>query len=65
MEAVDRLETAETLICYCDGENCELSHDLALFLANMGFEDTRVLVNGWTVWKEAGLPAQSRNTNNE
>lgn len=65
MEAVDRLEAAETLICYCDGENCELSHDLALFLADMGLEDTRVLVNGWTVWKEAGLPTQSRNTDNE
>lgn len=64
-ETVDRLEAAETLICYCDGENCELSHDLALFLADMGFEDTRVLVNGWTVWKEAGLPTQSRNGDNE
>ncbi|MFW6284457.1 MAG: rhodanese-like domain-containing protein, partial [Desulfosalsimonas sp.] len=43
-EAADRLETAETIICYCDGESCELSHDLALFLADMGFEDARVLV---------------------
>ena len=65
MEAADRLETAETLICYCDGENCGLSHDLALFLSEMGFEGARVLVNGWTMWKEAGLPTQSRNRDNE
>jgi rhodanese-related sulfurtransferase len=50
------LEMTTPIITYCDGETCELSHDLALFLRDAGFTDTRVLVNGWTVWQQAGLP---------
>jgi len=56
IEMVDRLEGPHTLITYCDGEACDLSHELALFLMEMGFENVRVLINGWTVWKQAGLP---------
>lgn len=53
-----QLEDKDTLVTYCDGESCELSHDLAMFLIDMGFTDVRVLVNGWTVWQEAGLPTE-------
>ena len=37
------------IITYCDGETCKLSHDLALFLHDMGFKKVRVLVNGWSL----------------
>jgi rhodanese-related sulfurtransferase len=47
------------IVTYCDGETCELSHDLALFLRDAGFVNTRVLVNGWTLWQQAGLPTES------
>jgi len=50
------LELTTAIVTYCDGETCELSHDLALFLRDAGFTDTRVLINGWTVWQQAGLP---------
>ena len=53
------LELTAPIITYCDGDTCELSHDLALFLRDAGFTDTRVLVNGWTVWQRAGLPMES------
>ncbi len=56
MEIADRLPMDKTIITYCDGETCDLSHELALFLREMGFADVRVLVNGWTVWQRAGLP---------
>jgi len=46
------------IITYCDGETCNLSHDLALFLKDMGFAHVNVLVNGWTLWIEKGLPTQ-------
>jgi rhodanese-related sulfurtransferase len=36
-----------------------LSHDLALFLRDAGFTDTRVLVNGWALWQQAGLPVEA------
>jgi rhodanese-related sulfurtransferase len=58
MEAAEQLEEEKTLVTYCDGESCDLSHELALFLKDMGFTDVRVLVNGWTVWKQAGLPTE-------
>lgn len=48
-----------TLVTYCDGTACTLSKDLAKALMDFGFSDTRVLVNGWTVWREAGLPVES------
>ena len=50
------LDPEAMIITYCDGESCDLSHELALFLKEMGFENVRVLVNGWTVWQQAGLP---------
>jgi len=60
MEAYDRLEKTEVIITYCDGESCNLSHELALFLKEMGFGNVHVLVNGWTVWQEAGLPVSEQ-----
>jgi len=49
----------ETLIItYCDGEKCTLSAELAQKLKQIGFENVRVLFNGWTVWKQHHLPAQ-------
>ncbi len=55
---MDRLDREKTLVTYCDGQACELSHELALFLNQMGFENVRVLANGWTLWQEAGLPLE-------
>jgi rhodanese-related sulfurtransferase len=44
------------IITYCDGETCELSHNLANFLLDLGFTNVRILVNGWTKWQNADLP---------
>lgn len=49
------------IITYCDGETCHLSHALAVFLQEKGFETVRELVNGWTVWRDAGLPVEGGN----
>jgi len=43
------------VIAYCDGESCSLSKDLALYLFFRGYDNVRVLVNGWSRWLEAGL----------
>ncbi len=58
MELTERLESASTIIIYCNGESCDLSHELALFLKEMGYKNVRVLINGWTVWQQAGLPTE-------
>jgi rhodanese-related sulfurtransferase len=58
MELADRLSDSEMIITYCDGESCDLSHELALFLKEMDYDNVRLLVNGWTVWQHADLPKE-------
>jgi rhodanese-related sulfurtransferase len=45
-----------TVVTYCDGEHCDLSHELAEQLKSMGLQDVRVLKNGWSLWRDQGLP---------
>ncbi len=58
-EIIKDMDRETPVITYCDGESCNLSHDLALFLKNMGFTQVKVLVNGWTAWVENNLPIES------
>ena len=44
------------VIAYCDGEDCALSKDLAIELLFRGYENIRVLINGWSVWQENQFP---------
>lgn len=60
IEIAEDISPDATIITYCDGETCELSHDLALFLIDMGFKDVKVLVNGWSVWQETSLPVEKK-----
>ncbi len=46
------------IITYCDGDKCTLSAELAQKLKQIGFENVRVLFNGWTVWRDHHLPTQ-------
>jgi len=58
-EVIKGMDRESLVITYCDGESCNLSHDLAIFLKNMGFTHVKVLVNGWTVWGENNLPIEA------
>ena len=55
---LDGVPKDRPIVTYCDGETCELSHDLAIVLLERGYSDVRVLINGWTVWSESGLPVE-------
>jgi len=46
------------IVIYCDGEDCFLSAELALKLREIGYENVRVLHNGWSVWRNHHLPFQ-------
>ncbi len=59
IEETADLDLETPVITYCDGETCSLSHELALFFRDAGFRHARVLVNGWTVWREANLPVET------
>jgi rhodanese-related sulfurtransferase len=47
------------VVVYCNGEQCELSHEVQARLRGLGFKNVRVLINGWTVWQNAGLPGHT------
>jgi len=47
MDFAKDIRPTDRIITYCDGESCNLSHELALFLINMKFPNVQVLVNGW------------------
>ncbi|MGC8493899.1 MAG: rhodanese-like domain-containing protein [Syntrophobacteraceae bacterium] len=51
-----KLSSGSLLIAYCDGEHCSLSREVALQLLAKGYSHAAVLLNGWTLWCNAGLP---------
>jgi rhodanese-related sulfurtransferase len=59
VEAMSGVSEEIPVITYCDGETCELSLELALFLRNAGYKNVRVLSNGWSVWRENGLSVEA------
>jgi rhodanese-related sulfurtransferase len=61
MDVIADMANDAVIITYCDGDSCNLSKELALFLDNLGFSNVRILVNGWTVWRDAGLPIETGN----
>jgi rhodanese-related sulfurtransferase len=46
------------IVTYCDGEDCALAAEVALKLKNIGFENVRVLHDGWNMWRTHQLPVQ-------
>ncbi|SLM32599.1 Rhodanese-like protein [Desulfamplus magnetovallimortis] len=57
MDVLPEIDPDMPVVTYCDGESCSLSHDLALFFKDMGFQ-VYVLVNGWSVWKAGSMPVE-------
>jgi rhodanese-related sulfurtransferase len=54
--ATGDLPQESLIITYCDGETCTESVMLAKKLKEMGYENVRILVNGWSLWKQHNLP---------
>jgi rhodanese-related sulfurtransferase len=44
------------VVTYCDGPKCPLSKKTAHGLLLQGIPDVKVLVDGWTLWNNAGYP---------
>jgi len=61
-EVAPFLSPESQVVVYCDGVECELSHRLSDRLKQMGFTNMHVLFNGWTAWREAGLPTEGEGT---
>lgn len=59
-ESYDFLPKEAMIITYCDGIDCPLSSDLARRLQQEGYSNVRVLMDGWSLWKNAGHPVEKR-----
>ena len=53
------LKPEAIIIVYCDGVDCELSNRLMVRLRELGYQNVRHLVNGWTEWRKAGFPTHT------
>lgn len=50
----EQLTAANRIIVYCDGGDCELSHDLANALKGMGHTRVQLFAGGVNAWMENG-----------
>lgn len=55
-EIAPMITPESTLILYCNGSECDLSHRLAASLHQQGYTNLLILSNGWSAWLAAGLP---------
>lgn len=55
-DIVPMLTLASPMVLYCDGSECDLSRLLAEGLRQQGYTNLHILSNGWTAWRQAGLP---------
>lgn len=46
------------LIVYCSGRECDDSHLLAAYLSDEGYENVRVMVDGFPLWNSKGFPVE-------
>lgn len=50
------LQKEQVFVTYCSSA-CDVSIDLAYFMAKMGFKKVYIFHGGWDEWKAAGFPA--------
>ena len=43
-------------VLYCDGSDCDLSYDLAMYMIDIGYLTVYVYEGGWEEWSAAALP---------
>lgn len=57
-EGIRNLPKDIGIIVYCDGIACELSKELALRLIMKGYDNVKVLLDGWSRWLKASGPVE-------
>lgn len=54
----NKLKKESIIIIYCSGESCNSSEKLAIKLMEKGYNNIKILKNGWNFWKLAQLPIE-------
>jgi len=58
-EVEPKISRQSLIVTYCDGMACSLSKDLAVALIMRGYDNVKVLANGWTKWLKANGPIEA------
>jgi 3-mercaptopyruvate sulfurtransferase SseA len=53
-----QVNVAHPIVVYCDGGDCEASHDMAIMLESAGYMEVYVLHDGYPGWERAGHPVE-------
>lgn len=56
-DVLDGLPKDQVYVVYCSS-SCDVSIDMAYYMAKMGFKRTYIFHGGWDEWKNAGYPAK-------
>ncbi|MGD9789633.1 MAG: rhodanese-like domain-containing protein [Phycisphaerales bacterium] len=48
------------VVIYCDGGQCDASHNLAKLMQSVGFTQIHIMTDGLPGWKNAGFPTESK-----
>jgi len=54
-DVLNGLPKSQVYVIYCSSA-CDVSIDMAYYMAKMGFNKTYIFHGGWDEWKEAGYP---------
>lgn len=54
--ALQFLDKSQWLVIYCSGGNCDASHNLAQFLAMVGYNKCLIMKDGYPAWEQANHP---------
>ncbi|KPL07266.1 hypothetical protein AMJ86_04965 [bacterium SM23_57] len=57
LEALFAIPKDTVIIVYCDGGECELSYDLAVYMIQRGYSNLFEFRGGWEDWLASGRPA--------
>jgi len=50
------------VVLYCDGVDCDLAYDLAIYMIAVGYSNVYVYDGGWEEWSAAALPVSKGDT---
>jgi len=48
----------ESLVVYCDGQDCHASLEVVAQLRKKGFQNVRIFFGGWEQWTESAFPVE-------
>ncbi len=56
LDEINKLDKSKIYIVYCGSEDCDLSTRVAMQFSSLGFNNIKVMEDGWEAWLRSGYP---------